>query len=396
MPIQGATVSIQELENLTTYTDEQGNFDLNISAAGLYTISIAALGVEKLETKQIKLNADEKPARLLFYLLTTNLLPEIVVTGERNPNHVSKSVMKGDEIRQIAGSSGDPLKALQSLPGIAGNANGSAPAVRGSGPGDNFYYVDSIPVGKLFHYGGISVFNGDLIDSFNLYSAAFAPYYENVTGAILEVALRNPRTDRFGGKVNISLTGADLLMEGPGNENHSFYFAARRSYFDLLVKSIERKGVTLQIPNYSDYQGKYIWNLDADNRLIFNANGATDSLKLDVASNSDLALTQPDLAGSISLQDSSATQAMVWDNKVSASSNNKLIVGTRQNQSQSSIAAAGYLQVETQNTFVREQIRSLLAENHDVTLSSNANKDDIALNLDFKITPVHNLTRVVI
>jgi len=113
----------------------------------------------------------------------------------------------------------------------------------------------------VFDFGGLSVFNGELIDNFNLYSAAFAPYYDNVTGAILDITLRNPGTDRLGGKVNISLTAADFLVEGPASSDQSCYFAARRSYFDLLIHSVEREGVTLQIPNYSDYQEKYIWNI---------------------------------------------------------------------------------------------------------------------------------------
>ncbi len=383
-PLPAVYVGIKELDNLETITDESGYFFILLPGPGLYTIVASMLGADKPDSKLVSLDDKQPTQKVFLYLTTVTQLPEVVVNAERNPNRVGKSVMKGNEIRQIPGTSGDPLKALQSLPGVAGNTSGSAPAVRGSGPGDNFYYADSVPIGKLFHYGGISVFNGDLIDSFNLYSAAFAPYYDNVTGAILDVALRNPRTDRVGGKVNISLTGADFLLEGPVNENQSFYIAARRSYFDLLVKSVERKGVTLQIPNYSDYQGKYIWNLNADNRLTFHLNGAADSLKLEVAGNSDVALTQPDLAGTISLQDSSATQALVWDNKLSVDANNKLIFGTRQGQAQNSIAAAGFVQVDTRSTFVREQTRFLPFENHDVTLSGNVNKDNVYLNLDFK------------
>jgi hypothetical protein len=385
-PLPEAFVGIKELDNITTLTDESGYFSIVLPGPGQYTVVASIFGAEKPDTKLLTLDDKQPTAKVIMYLSTATQLAEVVVNAERNPNRVGKSIMKGDEIRQIPGTSGDPLKALQSLPGVAGNTSGSAPAVRGSGPGDNFYYADSVPIGKLFHFGGISVFNGDLIESFNLYSAAFAPYYDNATGAILDVYLRNPRTDRLGGKVNISLTGADFLLEGPVNENQSFYFAARRSYFDLLVKSVERKGVTLQIPNYSDYQGKYIWNLNADNKLTFHLNGATDSLKLEVAGNSDAALTQPDLAGTISLQDSSATQAIVWDDKLTTSANNKLIVGTRQSQSQNSIAAAGFVQIDTKSAFIREQFRFLPAENHDLTLSGNVNKDDVDLNLDFKNT----------
>ena len=111
--------------------------------------------------------------------------------------------------------------------------------MRGSGPGDNAYYVDGLPIARLFHYGSISVFNADLIEDFNLYSAAFGPHYGDVTGAVIDVALREPRKDRLGGKVDVNVMGANFLVEGPRTDDQSFYFAARRSYIDLLVKQVD-------------------------------------------------------------------------------------------------------------------------------------------------------------
>jgi len=386
-PLQGVVLSVSEVETLIAVSDEHGSFSLSLPGPGSYKVLASALGAEKPASLPIALEKDVDPPALTFYLQPATLLPEVVVSAERNPNQVGKTVIKGDEIRQVAGSSGDPLKSLQSLPGIAAsNRGGSAPAIRGSGPGDNFYYADAIPVGKVFHFGGLSVFNGDLIDNFNLYSAAFAPYYDNVTGGILDIALRNPRSDRLGGKVNISLTGADFLIEGPASENQSFYFAARRSYFDLLIRSIERKGVTLQIPNYWDYQGKYIWNINADNRLSAHLTGSADSLQANIASDSDIAKTQPDLAGSISSQDSSATQALAWDSRLASGSNNKLVLGRRTSTTDASVGTAGTVYVISQTSFVREMLIVPVTDNHELTLSGNASSSKVTLDMDFKNT----------
>lgn len=384
-PLEGAVLMVVELDTISTVSDEKGKFSLTLPAPGSYNVLASALGADEPVSLPVQLEKNIPPPALNFYLMTSPVLSEVVVTAERNPNQVSKTVIKGEELRQIAGSSGDPLRGLQSLPGVAmSNNGGSAPAVRGSGPGDNFYYADDIPVGKVFHFGGLSVFNGDLIDNFNLYSAAFAPYYDNVTGAILDIALRNPRTDRLGGKVNISLTGADFLVEGPASENQSFYFAARRSYFDLLLRSVERKGVTLQIPNYSDYQGKYIWNINADNRLTAHMTGSADQLKAEIASDSDLAKTQPDLAGSLSSQDSSATQALSWDTRLPSNINNKLIFGHRTSMTDVSVGAAGRISVVSTSNFVREKIMVPVMDTHELTLSTNASSNDVGLDLDIK------------
>ena len=387
-PFQAAIVSIREIESITAVTEADGTFSLTLPGPGNYTVIATALGAANPETQTLQLDAGVKPPSLTFYLRPATILPEVVVSAERNPNQVSKTVVKGEEMRKIAGSSGDPLKSLSSLPGVAtSNSGGSAPAIRGSGPGDNFYYADSIPVGKVFHFGGLSVFNGDLIEDFNLYSAAFAPYYDNVTGAILDVTLRNPRTDRMGAKINISLTGADFLIEGPASDNQSFYIAARRSYFDLLIHSISNKGVTVQIPNYWDFQGKYIWNVNADNRLSAHMTGSGDAIRLEIASDSDLAKTQPDLAGSLSSMSSSTTQAVAWDSRLSSTINNKVIFGHRTGINEASIGSAGRAYIVTNSNFVREKITVPVTDNHELTLSTNASNNEVGLDLDFKNCP---------
>ena len=386
-PFQAAIVSIREIESIAVVTEADGTFSLTLPGPGTYTVIATALGAANPETEFLQLVAGVKPSRLTFYLRPATILPEVVVSAERNPNQISKTVIKGDEMRKVAGSSGDPLKSLSSLPGVAtSNGMGSAPAIRGSGPGDNFYYADSIPVGKVFHFGGLSVFNGDLIEDFNLYSAAFAPYYDNVTGAILDITLRNPRTDRMGTKVNVSLTGADFLIEGPASDNQSFYIAARRSYFDLLIRSVSNKGVTIQIPNYWDFQGKYIWNVNADNRLSAHMTGSGDVIRLEVASDSDLAKTQPDLAGSLSSKSAAATQAVVWDSRLSSTINNKLIFGHRTGMSEASIGSAGNIYVVTNSNFIREKINFAIGEKHELTLSTNASYSEVGLDLNIKNT----------
>jgi hypothetical protein len=384
-PIFGASITVREINSISAISDDNGHFELTFSQPGKYIVMASFIGETEIESQIVNLETDAAPSPLTFYLLAPPILPEVVANADRNKNQVSKTVLKGEELRQIAGTSGDPLKGLQSLPGVAMPNNGSsAPAVRGSGPGDNAYYADSIPVGKVFHVIGISVFNGDLIDDFNLYSAAFAPYYDNVNGAILDISLRNPRTDRLGGKVNVNLIGADFLVEGPASDNQSFYFAARRSYLDLLIRSIESKGVTYQIPNYSDYQGKYIWNLNSDNRLTAHITGATDNVSANIASDSDIAKTQPDLAGSLSFKDSSATEAIAWDSKLSSTISNKLIFGHRTNMTEGSLGTAGTLYMLTNTNFMREQIILPITENHELTLASNVANNDIGLNLDIK------------
>jgi hypothetical protein len=114
-PLQGAVLVVKEIDTLSTVSDEKGNFSLTLPGPGSFTVLASALGADEPESLPVQLDKDVTPPALTFYLLPSTVLAEVVVTAERNPNQVSKTVIKGDELRQIAGSSGDPLKGLQSL-----------------------------------------------------------------------------------------------------------------------------------------------------------------------------------------------------------------------------------------------------------------------------------------
>ena len=379
-PLSDIQVSVRENENIAAISNDKGRFNLTFPNAGHYTLTASTLGSDVPINIVVEIKADSPLPSPTFYLPAAPLLDEIVVQGERSDDHIGKSEISGDVLRHIAGSSGDPLVGLQALRGVV--ATGAGPAVRGSGPADNLYYVDDLPIGKIFHSTGISVFNADLIQDFNLYSAAFPPRYGDATGAIVDVALRDPRNDRMGGKVNINVIGADFLVEGPTADNQSMYFAARRSYIDLLIKQVSQRGITVQIPNYSDYQGKYIWKLNDTDRLTFHLQGATDRLKLSIDSSSDIAQQQPVLSGDLSFSNSYAMQAAVWDAKLFSDSQNKLALEHFSSESNSSVASAANVTIGQDTNMLRELMHIPLAKDNELTLGSNLGQTQTTTNID--------------
>jgi hypothetical protein len=384
-PLQGVAIAVKDRATISAVTDAQGRFRLTLPAAGDYKLTATGGGVTA--TLEVQLAEGAPLPSPTFYIAQLEPLSEVVVRAERSPDRVGKNAIGGKTLRQLAGSSGDPLRALQTLPGVATVNGSSAPAVRGSGPGDNAYYVDDLYVGKLFHYGAISVFNADLIEDFNLYSAAFGPHYANVTGAVIDVALREPRKDRLGGKVNINLMGADFLVEGPQSDDRSFYFAARRSYIDLLVKQIEQDGVTVQIPNYWDYQGKYLWQVNEANRLSLHLHGAADMLELNIAPGSETAQQQPVLAGDSSLSDENSMQGMVLDSVLSDTAFNKLALEHTYHRSSSRIGTAGELTFTQENLMLREQMRMDISEGHELSLGAELVNAHVKIDADYKNAP---------
>ncbi|MBC7993223.1 MAG: TonB-dependent receptor, partial [Rhizobacter sp.] len=299
----------------------------------------------------------------------------VEITSRRLASPASRTVLTGDELRSVPGTAGDPMKALQSLPGVATSNDGSSePAVRGSRPTDNAYYIDFLPVGYLFHVGGlVSVVHSDLVNQFELYSAAFGPEYADVIGAVLDVNLRNPRTDRLGGVINVSLLGADFLVEGPVNDKQSFYFAVKRSYIDLLVDTIEDEdsGVIVTVPRYYDYQGKYIWNLNAQHQLSFHVTGASDSIEFKIPENSGLGTQQPALSGDSAIDTSYGTQAVVWDADLSGGTSNKLALGHTLDTNTSQVGRALLATARTHTWFLREQFRFKPSVDHETSLGGS-------------------------
>lgn len=313
-------------------------------------------------------------------------LPRVEITTRSERAPTSRSVMSGDELRTVPGTAGDTMKALQALPGVAvADDSSAAPAVRGSRPDDNLYYVDFLPVGYLFHMGGlVSTVHSDLVRQFELYSAAFGPEYGDAIGAVLDVTLRNPRTDRLGGVLNVSLLGADALIEGPINEKQSFYFAVKRSYIDLLLDTVEDddSGVIISVPRYWDYQGKYLWNLNADHQLSFHATGAADKLEFRVPSGSTLATQEPVLAGDSAVNTGYATQAVVWDGDFGRGMSNKLAIGRTIDRNTSSVGTALRATSRANTVFLREQLRFKPAAGHDTSVGGSLESMTIDYDID--------------
>ena len=390
-PIVDAVVFVIDDDRLSTSTDDAGYFDLDVPGPGNYAISAVAVGYARPQPITVSVLPRVDPPDTTFYLLAENSNPDIVVYRERSPNRVAKTVITSDSLRTVPGSAGDLLKGLQALPGVlVGDDASSAPAIRGSRPEDNLYFVDDLPVGYLFHLGGVvSVFNSDLADNFNLYAAAFGPEYGDATGAVIDVALRNPRTDRWRRKFNISLFSADAMIEGPATENQSFFLSARRSYFDLLINKVsdQSAGATVQVPNYYDYQGKYAWRLNSGQVLTAHVNGAGDAIEYFVNDRGDLAQRKPQLVGASAVNQGYDSQALTFDSRRSADTSNRLSLGQMVETANSIIGTAEDGHFKTGTWYLREQYKDRVSAQHEILAGVNYSQLLNNVDLDKKNCP---------
>ncbi|OGR01316.1 MAG: hypothetical protein A2511_15580 [Deltaproteobacteria bacterium RIFOXYD12_FULL_50_9] len=282
---------------------------------------------------------------------------------------------------------------MQALPGITtSNDASSAPAIRGSGPQDNAYYIDFMPVGYLFHMGGMeSVINPDLVEDFNIYASSFGPEYTDVTGGIVDVRLRNPRKDRLGGKVNLSLLEADFLVEGPVTPTQSFYFGARRSYIDLfLAKTGELdSGVNYQqFPQFYDYQGKYIWDLTPDNSLTLQTSGAEDQMELTFTDEADMVKHDPIIAGDLNMKMDYHSQGVLLASRISSRLTNKFGLSHLQTLMEEFLTQIGHVNIVTDSYYLRDHLSTVVGDNHEFLVGVEGGEVRFKLDMDMtKVMP---------
>lgn len=314
----------------------------------------------------------------------------VEVTGARFRDQPGRTSLSGAELARVPGAGGDPMRAIQALPGVATiDDSSSEPAVRGSRPFDNVYFVDFLPVGYLFHVGGFtSVFNPSLIQRFSMSSAAWGPEYGHAVGAVFDVQLRNPRTDRIGGLLDFSFTGANVLAEGPlGGEGSeiSFFIAARRSWFDLVVDSAEddEEGVSFQLPVYTDSQARLLWQLSPKTRLRLDVSTASDRIEYTVKAGGKAAERDPLVTGSSNQRQSFATGAVVLENDLSDTLGVRTAVGQMRQDDSFRLGGAGTARVRTDTSYLRQQWQYTGWRGHEVTFGGTLESRQLDVALDF-------------
>ncbi|MBC7984774.1 MAG: TonB-dependent receptor [Candidatus Obscuribacterales bacterium] len=245
-------------------------------------------------------------------------LEAVVVTGDRQTQQ-TELTEETEKLLNIPGTFGDPLQAVYSLPGIVQTEEvGGAPAVRGSGPDDNSFLVDFLPASYVFHDFGFSIFNENLLRDFGVKKAGFGARYGRATGAIFDVTLREPRQQPWEAIVDASFLRVGGMVEGQLTDSQAVYVSVRESLLHLLLKArADSIGEEEDIyfddgPRARDFQAKYSWAINDNNRLSVLGIGAQDQIGVTLGGVSDIALIDPASAGSAELKTQFVSTGINW------------------------------------------------------------------------------------
>ena len=223
-----------------------------------------------------------------------------VATVEAPPREPTRRSISGQILAEMPGTRGDALRAIEVLPGVGRTSlNNGDPILRGADQDESQTYLNGAPVPFLYHFGGLtSFFNSRFIDRVDLYPGNFSSRFGRVSGGVIEVRSKDPRTDGFHAGFDLNLIDSSAFVSSSAGKRASFALAARRSNIDLVFSKLVPKDAysVVAAPVYYDYQALGTYRIDARNTLRVVGYGSRDSLQLMFSHPND---EDPSLTGKI-------------------------------------------------------------------------------------------------
>lgn len=255
-PLAGAAVTLDGAP--AGETDAQGKFELRV-APGRHHVQIQTAGHDTADWPVEVVTGAADTVEL--FRLAPRLTGERYETTVRSGRpEIAQVNLTADEARTVAGTSGDPLRVIASLPGVQQIVWPAALyVVRGANPGNTGFYLDGVRVPALFHIAlGPSAIHPYLIGGVDFYPGSYPATYSGYVSGIMAARTVAPPADRVHGSADVTFYDAGGILTSPWDDGRgTVAVAARYSYTGALFSLLSVNN-TLR---YGDYQ------LRADHRL---------------------------------------------------------------------------------------------------------------------------------
>lgn len=261
-----------------TVTDNNGYFTLLVKTP--VSLQASYIGYASVNISIVS----AKDTLLEIGLTSGKELSAVVIRSEKimRPNIAKLTTLELQSIPSLGGKP-DVMKALQLMPGITSQSEGSSLLlVRGGSPGENMYLFDNVPVIYVNHLGGfMSVFNPDIINSIDVYKGGFPARYGGKLSSVVDITQKEGNSTERISSYSIGITDLSLTLEGPIKKNASYIFTGRKTLFGLLMMAATGIGdgnTSVLSYGFYDLNGKISWKPNAKNSFHFNIYQGDDNL----------------------------------------------------------------------------------------------------------------------
>ena len=274
-PLAGVLVTVDQ-QPFFAETDAEGRFRIE-APAGTYTVSFRLIGYA-LQRESVQFGASGLELNVQLAEGVGAYEEHVTVAGTmRRAADLAPGgqALYGRELQTLRGLlMDDPLRAVHSLPSVTATDDFySEFAVRGSSFRHIGLTVDDIPTRYLMHTihgatdgGSIAMVNSETLGAVSLLPGSYPQRTGRRLGALLDLATRDGSRERVSGRVGLSGTSANALVEGPLPEGRgSWLVSARRSYLDFLISRIDPGGSFGF--GYTDGHAKLVVDLTPANQI---------------------------------------------------------------------------------------------------------------------------------
>lgn len=210
---------------------------------------------------------------------------ENVRAGKYNAGSASsRTQIKNEDLSKVSSFlMNDALKAMQTMPGVAGGGGtfDSRMFIQGGSQWEWIAMVDNNVVLDPNRWGGgVSMFNPNWIESIDLYTAGYHAGFDQGLSGILDVQVKNGNLSNHEFKFELGTAAAEINAEGPLGKKTTYVANFRRTYYDLLAPyfaDFDTDGV--QFPYLMDGVFKVKHVINGKNNLEALAYGSREGMR---------------------------------------------------------------------------------------------------------------------
>ncbi|MDL2247567.1 TonB-dependent receptor [Bacteroides sp. OttesenSCG-928-J23] len=271
-PITFASVSLLDMPQVGTTTDDDGRFELKNVPVGRHDLQVSFLGYEPTIFREIMLTSAKEVYIEVLMKENTQQLEEVVVrpliNKEAPLNSMALSgarMFSVEEASRFAGGMDDPARLVSSFAGVTSAVGSNGISVHGNAPSLLQWRLEDVEIPNPNHFADVASLGGGVLSSLSsnvlgnsdFYTSAFPAEFNNAVSGVFDMKMRIGNSRKFQHTLQAGVLGLDVASEGPLSRKHnsSYLFNYRYSTTGLMNK-VSPAGDLEQEMDYQDLNFK--------------------------------------------------------------------------------------------------------------------------------------------